>query len=73
MSTVKLFVKSADIYEVLQHVTMSGVKYYPVRRHGEMVGSIYRAGYLVEMDKNHPIVSYLILKFDLKTLSNDDV
>jgi hypothetical protein len=66
MSTVKLFVPNSDFSDVCKHVSESGVKYYPIRRHGEMVGSLYRAGYLFEMDKDHPIVSFLILKFDLK-------
>jgi hypothetical protein len=65
MSTVKLFVPNSDFQDVCKHVSESGVKYYPIRRHGQMVGSLYRAGYLFEMDKDHSIVSFLMLKYGL--------
>ena len=67
MSTVKLFVKSDDFNEVFKYVTMSGVKYYPVRRWSTLV-PVYTFGYKLELEKDHPIVSFLVLRFDLKVL-----
>jgi hypothetical protein len=67
MSTVKLFVKSADFNEVFKHITMSGVKYYPVRRWANFE-PLYTSGYKLELEKDHSIVPFLILKFDLKVL-----
>ena len=64
MSTVKLFVKSADFNEVFKHVTMSGVKYYPVRRWSRLDPS-YTSGYKIELDKDHHIVSFLMLRYGL--------
>ena len=64
MSTVKLFVKGNDFTEVFKHVTMSGVKYYPVRR-WSILDPVYTFGYKIELDKDHPIVSFLILMYEL--------
>ena len=71
MSTVKFFVKQENFHEVFRYISKSRVKYYPIRKHGEFYGTSFQVGYLFELDKNHPIVSFLILKFDLKTLSNE--
>ena len=68
MSTVKLFVRHKDFHNVSTDVNKSGVKYYPIRRYNELIGASYRVGYRFEMDKNHPIVSLLLLKYDLKVL-----
>jgi len=75
MSTAKLFVKRADYMPVWKYVRESGVKYYPVRRyvHFPNDGNTGWPGYKIELAKNHPVVSYLILKFNLKTLSDDSV
>ena len=71
MSTVKLFVPNSDFQDVCKHVSESGVKYYPIRRWSVAIPK-YVAGYLFELNKDHPIVSFLILKFDLKTLNDSD-
>jgi hypothetical protein len=73
MSTVKLFVKRADYMTVMKCIQESGVKYYPVRRyvHFPNGGASGFGGYKLELEKDHPIVSFLILKFDLKTLSDE--
>ena len=65
MSTVKFFVKLKDFQSVSKDVNGSGVKYYPIRRYSEMIGASYRVGYAFEMDKDHPIVSFLVLKYGL--------
>jgi hypothetical protein len=64
MSTVKLFVKADDFTEVFKHVTMSGAKYYPVRRWSRLE-PVYTFGYKIELEKDHPIVSFLILMYEL--------
>jgi len=68
MNTVKLFVKLKDFHNVSVDVNGSGVKYYPIRRYSEMVNHSYTVGYQFEMDKDHPIVSYLVLKYGLETI-----
>lgn len=73
MNTVKLFCLSKDLSDVMAYMMKANVKYYPVRRSGYMQGPKYDAGYRLEMEKDHPVVSFLILKFDLKTLSDDSV
>lgn len=64
MNTVKLYVKWQDYAQVLKDIEDSGVRYYPVRR-SALNGT---AGYRFEVDE-HPIVSLLILKYDLNTLN----
>jgi hypothetical protein len=64
MSTVKLFVKDVDFSDVCKHVSTSGVKYYPIRRWSVAIPKYY-AGYLFEMDKDHPIVSFIMLTYDV--------
>lgn len=64
MSTVKLFVNNTDFQDVCKHVSESGVKYYPIRR-WSVAMPVYRAGYLFEMDKDHPIVSFIMLTYDV--------
>lgn len=73
MNTVKLFCPSKDLSDVMAYMMKSNVKYYPVRRSGYMQGHKYDAGYRLEMDAEHSIVPFLILKFDLKTLPDDAV
>lgn len=63
MSTVKLYVKWQDYDQVLKDIEDSGVRYYPIRRYA--LGGT--AGYRFEVDE-HPIVSYLILKYSLDTV-----
>lgn len=67
MSTVKLFVKRADYMTVMKHIQTSGVKYYPVRRHVHFPndGNSGYGGYKLELEKDHPIVSFLILRYGL--------
>jgi len=73
MSTVKLFVKRVDYMKVMKYIQESGVKYYPVRRyvHFPNGGTSGYGGYKLELQKDHMIVPFLILKFDLITLSNE--
>lgn len=59
MNTVKLLVPHTDINKVMNEVRQSGVKYYPIRR---LFGT-----YRIELD-DHPVVSYLVLKYDLNTV-----
>ena len=73
MNTVKLFCLKKDLSDVMAHIMKSTVKYYPVRRSGYMLDYNYNEGYRLEMDAGHSIVPFLILKFDLKTLSDDSV
>ena len=61
MSTVKLLVPYPKYNEVMEDIKKSGVKYYPTRR--------YWTQYRFEMDE-HPIVSYLILKYGLEGVDN---
>ena len=58
MNTVELFAKyGVGIARVLKDLRNSGVKYYPVTR--------VDGGWRIEME-DHPIVSYLVLKFGLE-------
>lgn len=57
MSTVKLLVPHFNIKAVIDEVKTSGVKYYPIRR--------FMGIYKIEVD-DHPIVSFLILKYGLQ-------
>lgn len=63
MSTVKFFVPNGKFLEVYNRLKDCGVKYYPIRR---VLG-----GHRFEVE-DHPIVSFLILKYDLNTLNLDD-
>lgn len=56
MSTIKLLVPHTEINTVMKDVRQSGVKYYPIRR----LFGMYR----IEID-DHPIASFLILKYGL--------
>lgn len=64
MNTVKLHVPHGKFKEVYETIRKNGVKYYPIRR--------VMGGHEFEVD-NHPLISFLILKFDLKTLSDEPV
>lgn len=69
MSTVKFFVATKLLADVMADMMKSRVKYYPVRRAFDNgMGEKFVPGYHVEMDY-HPIVSYLMLKYDLKNLN----
>jgi len=73
MSTVKLFCPRKDLTEVMAYMMKSDVKYYPVRRYFSWDRNFGYGGYRLEMDAGHSIVPFLILKFDLKTLSDEHV
>ena len=70
MSTVKLFCPQGKLADVMADMMKSGVKYWPVRRYFdvESMTDLNKIGYHLEMEKDHPIVPFLILKFDLQTL-----
>ncbi len=70
MSTVKLFVKRADYMKAMKHIQESGVKYYPVRRHVHFPdgGTSGYGGYKLELEKDHPIVSFLVLRYGLEQI-----
>jgi hypothetical protein len=70
MSTVKLFCPQKQLADVMAYMMKSNVKYYPVQRYFdiESMADSNKIGYRLEMEKDHPIVSFLILKFDLQTL-----
>lgn len=59
MNTVKLHVPHGKFMEVYETIRKNGVKYYPIRR--------VTGGHEFEVN-DHPVVSYLILKFDLNTI-----
>ena len=59
MSTVKFYVPNGKFLEVYNKLKDCGVKYYPIRR--------VFGGHRFEVD-DHPIVSYLILKYELSSV-----
>jgi hypothetical protein len=59
MNTVTLFVPHGKFSEVFSAIRNSGVKFYPVNK--------TYGGWKFELD-NHPIASFLILKYDLNTI-----
>lgn len=69
MSTVKLFVSNKDFHEVSVAVNKSGVKYYPIRKRVLWKDNSGTRGYVFEMDRDHPIVSFIILKYGLEELT----
>ena len=64
MSTVKFQVPHTKFKEVYETIKQSGVRYYPIRR------MFFSGGYRFEVD-DHPIVSYLILKYGFNTVDNN--
>jgi len=60
MSTVKFTVPHGKFQGVFDDIKKSGVRYYPIYR-------TYN-GWRFEIDE-HPLVSFLILKYDLNTLN----
>lgn len=75
MNTVKLFCPQKLLSDVMAYMMKSNVKYWPVQRYlmREGLSNPIGIGYQLEMEKDHPVVSFLILKFDLKTLSDEHV
>lgn len=59
MSTVKFLVPYPDYNRVMDDIKKSGVKYYPTHR----IWTTYRFE-----TEDHPIVSFLILKYGLETV-----
>ena len=60
MNTVKFLVPYPKYNQVMEDIKNSGVKYYPTRR----VWATYRFE-----TEDHPVVSYLILKYGLDTVT----
>ena len=71
MNTVKLFCIQKMLSDVMADMMKSNVKYWPVRRHLLWANNSGTSGYILEMDADHSIVPFLILKYDLKTLNQD--
>ena len=68
MSTVKLFCPQGKLSGVMADIMKSNVKYWPVERYWHKL-AINKIGYRLELEKDHSIVSFLILKHDLTTLN----
>ena len=71
MNTVKLFCPQKLLPDVMAYMMKSNVKYWPVERywHKDSMFDANKIGYRLEMEKDHSIVPFLILKFDLITLN----
>ena len=70
MNTVKLFCKQKQLPDVMADMMKSNVKYWPVQRY-YLTDSMFNSGsigYRLEMDADHPIVSFLVLKFGLEQI-----
>lgn len=62
--TTKIHIPSTDFKQVEQAIKNSGVKFYPFRRKPD--------GYEIEFTpQNHPLVSFLMLKYDDVKIQND--
>ena len=68
MSTVKLFCPQKLLSDVMADMMKSNVRYWPIRRHLEWANNSGTVGYIVEMEANHPVVSFLVLKHGLKQI-----
>ena len=68
MNTVKLFCKQKMLSDVMADMMKSNVKYWPVRRYSTFDPDTIKLGYMLEMDADHPIVSFLVLKFGLEQI-----
>ena len=71
MNTVKLFCPQKLLPDVMAYMMKSNVKYWPVERywHKDSMFDANKIGYRLEMEKDHSIVAFLILKYDLITLN----
>jgi hypothetical protein len=59
--TTKLFVPNQDFKQIEQAIKESGVKFHPFRK--------LKLGYSIDIEPNdHPLVSYLALKYDVTIL-----
>jgi hypothetical protein len=67
MSTVKLFCPHKHLADVMAYMMKSNVKYWPVERYWHKL-DVNKIGYRLEMEKDHSIVPFLILKYDLQTI-----
>jgi len=67
MNTVKLFCPKGKLSEVMAHMMKSNVKYWPVERYWHNV-DVNKIGYRLELEKEHSIVPFLILKYGLEQI-----
>jgi hypothetical protein len=59
--TTKLFVPSKDFKQIEKAIKESGVKFHPFRK--------FDSGYHIDIEPNdHPLVSYLTLKYDVTVI-----
>ena len=64
MKTTKIHIPPTDFRQIANAIRQSGVKYYPFRKDSE--------GYTIEFEpQNHPLVSFLILKYDGVRVQNE--
>ena len=70
MNTVKLFCPQKLLPDVMAYMMKSNVKYWPVERYWmrEGLSNPVGIGYRLEMEKEHKIVPFLILKYDLEQI-----
>ena len=63
-SKTKIRIPPTDFRQIADAIRKSGVKYYPFRKDNE--------GYTIEFEpQNHPLVSFLILKYDGVRVQNE--
>lgn len=59
--TTKLFVPTGDFKQIETAIKNSGIKFYPFKK--------VKNGYWVEIEpEEHPLIIYLMLKYDINTL-----
>lgn len=64
MNTSKIHVPFTDFKQIEKAIKNAGVKFYPFRRKND--------GYYIEFEpQNHPLVSFLLLKYDGVKVEND--
>lgn len=64
MKTSKIHIPSTDFKQIERAIKNSGVKFYPFRRKSD--------GYDIEFEpQDHPLVVYLMLKYDGVRVQND--
>lgn len=72
MNTVKLFCPQRLLPDVMAYIMKSNVKYWPVERyyHKDSIFAfdVDKIGYKLEMEKEHKIVPFLILKYNLSQI-----
>lgn len=62
--TTKLFVPTQDFKQIEKAIKESGVKFYPFKKQ--------RDGYSIDIEpQNHPLVTFLILKYDGVRVQNE--